>query len=170
MLTEQHIREGLSRAYILAVAHRAGFNCSMREFDYGIDGTFHEIARIGSRHVESGFKIDFQAKASSSANLATLRDDALDYKLEAKSQRDLAMTAGTPRILILLLLPDDAATWLTTSEDALVLRRCAWWMSLRCQALTPNEQRVTVSIPRAQRFDVAALRSMMQRVREGEMP
>ena len=28
MLTENHIKEGLSRAYILAVAHRAGFNYS----------------------------------------------------------------------------------------------------------------------------------------------
>lgn len=42
MLTEEHIKEGLSRAYVLAVAHRAGFNISKSEFDYGIDGTFKE--------------------------------------------------------------------------------------------------------------------------------
>ena len=65
MLTESHIKEGLSRAYILAVAHRAGFNCSLkREFDYGIDGTFYDVKVVGKRHVETGYNIDFQAKAS----------------------------------------------------------------------------------------------------------
>ena len=69
MLTENHIKEGLSRAYILAVAHRAGFNCSLREFDYGIDGTFHDIKIVNGRHVESGYRIDFQAKAVSGLHL-----------------------------------------------------------------------------------------------------
>ena len=41
MLIDNHVREGLSRAYIQAIAHRAGYNGSLREFDYGIDGTFH---------------------------------------------------------------------------------------------------------------------------------
>lgn len=174
MLTDNHIREGLSRAYIQAVAHRAGLNLSLREFDYGLDGTFHEVTRVAepdgrARYRESGFKIDFQAKASSS-DLIELRDEALSYKLEAKSQRDLVVEGGTPRILIVLLLPDDPAQWLTCTEDALTLRRCAWWVSLRGQAETDNLKTVRIDIPRAQRFDAETLNAMMDRVRLGELP
>ena len=58
MITEEHIKEGLSRAYIMAVCLRAGFNFALREFDYGIDGTFIELADMaGGGKVESGFKI-----------------------------------------------------------------------------------------------------------------
>lgn len=175
MLTDNHIREGLSRAYIQAVAHRAGFNLSVREFDYGLDGTFHEVSRVEEpdgryRYRESGFKIDFQAKASSSPEHIELRDEALSYKLEAKSQRDLVLAGGTPRILVVLLLPDDPAQWLTCAEDALTLRRCAWWVSLGGQSPTANDKTVRVDIPRAQRFDTEALTAMMDRVRSGGLP
>lgn len=175
MLTDKHIREGLSRAYIQAVAFRAGFNVAFDAFDYGIDGTFSEVKRVNepngtSRYRQSGFKIDFQAKASSSANRLSISDTSIEFALEAKSQRDLADPEGTKRILILLVLPDDPAQWLATDEDALVLRRCAWWLWLQGQAPTTNSDSVVVQIPRAQRFDVAALQAMMQRVRVGETP
>jgi len=167
MLTENHIREGLSRAYILAVAHRAGFNCSVREFDYGIDGTFHEITRRGGRYIESGYKIDFQAKAASSTNSVTVRDSSVDYDMEVKTQHDLAMDVGTPRILILMVLPENQDEWLTITEDALALKRCAWWASLEGQTPTTNKNTIMVPVPRTQIFDVAALSAMMERVRAG---
>lgn len=80
------------------------------------------------------------------------------------------VTGGTPRILVVLLLPDDAAQWLTCTEDALTLRRCAWWASLRGQAATANDKTLRIDIPRAQRFDAEALGAMMDRVRSGEFP
>ncbi|WP_201447867.1 hypothetical protein [Calothrix sp. PCC 7507] len=46
MLTEPHILESLSRAYIRAVAGKAGLNLSIREYDYGVDGNFDEIIPI----------------------------------------------------------------------------------------------------------------------------
>ncbi len=35
MLTEAHIKEGLSKSYVSAIATRAGMNCAIREYDYG---------------------------------------------------------------------------------------------------------------------------------------
>jgi len=168
MLTENHIKEGLSRAYILAVAHRAGFNCSLREFDYGIDGTFHDVKVIGKRRVETGFNIDFQAKASQNCAVSTA---GVTYVLSAKNQRDLVETeVGTPRILIVLALPKDSNDWLQTSTDKLVLQRCAWWLSLRGHPPTQNDTASTIKIPLNQSFDVAALTAMMNRVKRGELP
>lgn len=64
MITGNHTQEALCRAYLQAVAGRAGLNVSIgdREFDYGIDGTFNEV-QIRSlpggrqRHVESGIQM-----------------------------------------------------------------------------------------------------------------
>ena len=168
MLTENHIKEGLSRAFILAVAHRAGLNCAFQAFDYGLDGSFRDVKTVGSRRVESGFSIDFQAKASENC---TLDDDFVTYSLESKSHKDLVDgTVGAPRILIVLALPADKTKWLEVSAESLVLRRSAFWMSLRGEAPTSNKTTQVVKIPRAQVFDVQAVTGMFGRVRAGGFP
>ncbi len=167
MLTENHIKEGLSHAYIRAIAHRAGFNVSVREFDYGIDGTFLPVKSRDGRLVESGFPLDFQAKASQRPEID---GDQVVYDLEAKTHRDLTDTDGGPRILILLALPTDKTEWLTVSDEALVLRRCAWWVSFRGQKPTDNDATQRVRIPTTQRFDVGALATLMRRVQKGDLP
>jgi hypothetical protein len=43
VLTDQHIAESLSRAYVRAIAGRAGLNLAIREYDYGVDGSFDEV-------------------------------------------------------------------------------------------------------------------------------
>jgi hypothetical protein len=65
MITIQHTKEALSRAYILAVAGKAGHNLVLeRTFDYSVDGSFRQVEHSGSRRRETGFALDFQAKAS----------------------------------------------------------------------------------------------------------
>jgi len=98
-MTEQHIKEQISRAYAKAIAARAGI--VLREYDgldYGLDGRFSDVEYdIGrKRYVESGFGIDFQIKATT--NILP-KGDKLLYDLEAKKCRDLIKTKiGTPRI------------------------------------------------------------------------
>ena len=71
MLTIQHIQEDLSRAYIQAVAAKAGVNLSLgtQAHDYGVDGTFHQVEAIPRvdaegkpymRRRNSGFNLEFQ--------------------------------------------------------------------------------------------------------------
>ena len=43
MLIDQHIAEALSRAYVSAIAGRAGLNLAIREYGYGVDGSFDEV-------------------------------------------------------------------------------------------------------------------------------
>lgn len=170
MLTENHIREGLSRAYISAVAHRAGYNCSFsREFDYGVDGSLHEIKMRDNRRVENGFTIDFQAKAS---KLVTINSTSVVYDLEAKSFNDLTdpdRNPAVPFILILLAMPDKDAEWITHTRSELTLRRCAYWMSLRGVAPTTNTERRRIEIPIGNVFDVPGVRDLMGRVKRSEV-
>ena len=168
MLTDNHIREGLSRAFILAVAHRAGLSCSLANFDYGVDGTLNEIQIKDKRHFESGFCIDFQAKASGEAEIGA---SEVVYDLEAQAYNDLVNTdrGGKPFILIVLALPADRSQWLEVTADALLLRRCAFWISLRGQSPTTNSSTQRIKIPRANVFDVNAVRTLMERHKAGEV-
>ena len=66
----------------------------------------------------------------------------------------------------MLFLPSDADKWLSHSEDELILRRCAYWVSLRGAPPTDNDTGVTVKIPKAQTLtpdDLAALAARLSR-------
>lgn len=161
----QHIQEGLSKAYVSAIAHRAGFGLSKPEFDYGIDGTVTEITRLSGRYSESGYKLDYQLKASVNV---TKTGGEIVFPLEAKNYNDLVEEfVGTPRILIVYSMPQDEGVWLETSGEALILRHCAWWISLKGKEKTTNTDTKTVHIPEANILDVEGLKSLMALVKNG---
>ncbi len=168
MLIRSHRQESLSRAYIQAIASRCGLNCSFREFDYGIDVTVHLIQRRDNRYVETGFNIDIQAKSTYGA---IVTDTEVLYDMEVKTYDDLRdPDVGTPRILALLVQPEVEADWTAMTEEELMLRRCAYWLSVKGKEPTTNTSTIRVSIPRVNRFSVEALQGIMERVRNGEDP
>lgn len=76
MLTEQHIKEGLSLAYVEAVSAHAGANLSApRRHDYGIDGTFQRVTIYQSRRRETGHMLNFQCKSTVDWQLAYPSDE-----------------------------------------------------------------------------------------------
>lgn len=126
-MTQNDIEEALSRAYVYAVAGRAGVNISGPVKDYGVDGTFRRITTFQGMHFENGFPIDFQLKASIGCSFEPLH---LVYDLEADAYQKLAYRRNNgafPHILILMALPHDTGYWLGHSEDALLLRQCCYW-------------------------------------------
>jgi len=166
MLTRSHRQEALSRAYIHAIAGSCGLSCSFRDFDYGIDMTLHEIKQRDAQYFETGFRIDIQAK-SCAAPLAA--DGPIVYDLGVWSYEILRESPATlPRLLVLLILPSDELDWTAHSEDGLLLRKCAYWMSLRGMPETSNVATVRLTIPRANVFSAPALRELMNKVRAGE--
>jgi hypothetical protein len=166
VLTKNHQQEALSRAYIQAVAGRCGLGCIYRDFDYGIDMTLHEIRRRGRRYIESGFKLDIQAKSVAGAPLT---DTHVLYDMRVAAYDDLRdPDVGCPRILVVLALPADEAAWTDQSEEAFSLRGCAYWLALRGMGPTANRHTVRVPVPRANVFSVGALAGLMARVRQGE--
>ena len=173
MITEQHTCEALSRAHLLTVAARAGANLECRpamgdrEFDYGVDGTFHSIQIIGGRRAESGFALDFQLKASTRWRS---KKDGIVYDLEAAAYNDLARraaaTGSTPIILLLLCLPEDRQQWVTVSDKELILRKCCYWHVISGET-SENVSRVRITIPREQLLTPEALGSLIDRVTNG---
>ena len=168
MLTEQHIIESLSRAYVRALAGKAGLNLSVREYDYGVDGNFDEITIRDKRRVESGFSLSFQLKAST---LWQRDDNTVIYDLEAKTYNDLVLRRNfrmaVPCILILFALPPDPSQWLIYNEEEMRLRGSCYWDYLS-GAPTENRQSVRIRIPRQQRLTSESLLDLIEKVKTGE--
>jgi hypothetical protein len=74
-----------------------------------------------------------------------------------------------PRILVVLALPESEDKWLSVTAQELILRRCAYWASLACEPETENKSSIAVSLPMGNRFDIGALRSLMDRARTGAL-
>jgi hypothetical protein len=168
VLTNQHIAESLSRAYVRAIAGRAGLNLAVREYDYGVDGSFDEVVVRQNRRVESGFSLSFQLKASTQWQL---NDDRVVYDLDVKTYNDLilrrSMRTATPCILILLALPSDSMQWLICEETQLRLQGTCYWEYLS-GSLSENRQSVRIRIPRSQRLNPESLLTLIENVKIGE--
>ena len=151
-------KERFSLAYIQAVAARAGYEALETKPDIdSVDGLLRST--VGKRP-----QIDFQAKASSRD---ILQSSHVAYPLKMKNYEDLRAETVIPRILIVVLLPDDEAEWMTHSEEELVMRRCGYWLSLRGAPTVQNTSQATVKLPRLQLVNVTQLRQLMVRAENG---
>lgn len=170
MITEQHMAEDLSEAYVRAVAARARITLSaMRNHDYGVDGTFNRIQTINGRRAETGFKLDFQLKASKNW---TEQDGKVIYDLPVKNYNDLVDRAtkrnATPFILVLLCLPDAVENWIEITAEHLLLRKFCFWHRLSGPR-TDNAVTKRIEIPSAQRLTAEAVSSLLEQVEKGEL-
>ncbi|CAO3358124.1 DUF4365 domain-containing protein [Azospirillum melinis] len=164
MITKQHTQECLSRAFIHAVAGRAGVNFNMDSaFDYGIDGQFRRVGKRGTRRVDSGLVLDFQLKATTDWEHD---GEFVVYDLEAKTYNDLVgrEPAEIGAVLILLCLPKDEAEWLVFQEDRLELRRCCYWERLAGEP-TDNIETKRIRIPRTNLLTVESLNDILDHER-----
>jgi hypothetical protein len=75
---------------------------------------------------------------------------------------------ATPFILVLLTLTPARTDWLSHTEEKLELRGCAYWLSLRGQAASPNKVSIRVRIPRTNQFTPAGLGQIMETIRRRE--
>jgi hypothetical protein len=159
-------KEQYSRAYLLAVAAVAGFSWSQPSVDDdSVDLTLHQ--RGGGGSVRSP-RLDVQLKCKA-APTPTESEFSLSIKL--KNYDDLRdPTVLVPRILVVVLVPDDLGDWLAHSEAELALRRCAYWVSLRGLPPSTNKTGQTVTLQRQQTFNVQSLRGIMGRIAGGGLP
>lgn len=173
-LSENNIKAELSYAYLHAVATRAGFVCEMagRHSDNaGVDATLRVLEeRLAPDSVYTQFTFDVQLKATSQS--PAIEADRYSFWLDDVKRYDkLRRRAGPfPTVLAVLLLPEDAATWLEQSEEALIARRCVYWTSLWDAPATENSSGQTIYLPKANMLSVDGLRDLARRLsREEEL-
>jgi hypothetical protein len=168
MMTREHRQEALSRAHARAIAAQVGLTVSEPENDYGVDMQLRAITPLGGQRRDRGPHLDLQLKSTTRANLGQAH---LTYDLPVVNYDDVRDTdAQVARILVVLVMPDDEALWLSQSPEELVLRHCAYWLSLKGRPPTTNTATIRVSVPLANVFSPAALRDIVQRLRERRDP
>ena len=160
-------QEQFSKAYVRAIAAVAGFNVCT----YDVDNDSVDLGLVGNRRVGVDVrspKLDMQLKCTMSD---TGHGTELPFYLSLKNYDDLRdPDVHTPRILVVVCVPEDVPEWLHEQPEATAMRRCAYWFSLRGMEPSKNETKERIHIPRTQGFTVAALTQMMDTIGHGGRP
>jgi hypothetical protein len=159
-------KELFSNAYLRAVAAVAGFALAKPEVDD--DSIDWIIAARGAGSLLRRPRVEVQLKCTAQD---LRQEEHLHFPLDIKNYNDLRETnLLVPRILIVVLVPEQLEDWLIQSETEMALRHCGYWVSLRGRAATSNRETVTVLVPRSQMLTPEALRGILERIGSGGVP
>lgn len=155
-MTEEQIKEQLSRHFVELVANREGFKCSKPDPDHGDDLLIHratpEIINGKRLFIPSGETLQVQLKCTCERQIVRA-DDGIKYDLDADAYNRLVFRrqqegSPVPYVLVLLVLPDDEGEWLQVGADQLILRRDAYWYyPERGLDFTQNTSSKRISVP-----------------------
>jgi Domain of unknown function (DUF4365) len=170
-LSKNDVEAELSYAYLHAVAAATGIGCSVadRHLDNaGVDAMVCARDQFAEDSVLTDITLHVQLKATSQQ--PTIRNGKFSYVLDDVKQYDKLRRVSTVpyRILVVLFLPEDAREWLQHTEEVLLLKRCAYWVSLRGAPETTNTSSITIYIPVAQIFSPEGLQQLMVRISKQE--
>lgn len=164
MMTREHRQEALCRAYVQAVAALAGVGTARPDPDYGIDLLLREIGLLNGQHQDTSVQIDLQLRATTRASLT---EAAVIYDLDVNTYNKLRIvSAGSPRILIVLVQPDTEGEWLNQTPDQLSIRHCTYWLSLEGAPPSTASRSVRMAIPLENVFSPESVRTLLQRAKE----
>lgn len=104
-----------------------------------------------------GGRLTAQLKCSENIDLA---GPTFPFDLKVKNYNDLRWPKEqlyVPRILVVVHVPPEPSEWIKCDPGQMVLRRCAYWMSLAGSPEVDNRATIRVHVPTNQVFDGAAL-------------
>ena len=167
MLSDNDVKEQLSYAYLHAIASRAYFGCDRPTVDRdSVDATVSARESLTSDSLLRSPRLDFQLKATA---LPPLVGEAFSFELKLKNYDDLrAEGRHIPLLLAVFIMPDDETQWLTFSEEALIMRRCAYWSNIRGYAPSGNTATQTVTVMRNNILTPQTLRALLVKVSRRE--
>ncbi|MBB4064230.1 DUF4365 domain-containing protein [Gellertiella hungarica] len=171
-LTSQNIESELSYAYIHAVAASAGMGCEVAGRHDDAAGVDAKITAWGPFKGGLLQEVDLKVQLKATVKPPTLAGSCFSYSLAGIPRYDdlRSTEVATPRILVVLFLPSRPEEWVSHSTDALMLRNCAYWVSLRGADPSSNATAQTVYIPQMQKFDPAGLTELMSSLSRFELP
>ena len=171
-LSPPNIESELSYAYLHAVASQAGMSCrdgNRHEDNNGIDAQLTGWLPFVDANTLTEVDIKIQLKAT----IAEPDDDGINFSYRlagANRYNDLrSETISVARILVVLFLPRNAAEWLNHAPEQLVLRRCAYWQSLRGAPQITADSAV-IKFPKTQQFSPDGLAQLAARLARRDYP
>jgi len=174
-MTEELMKEQLSRTFVEAIARRNGYIIGRGEIDMGVDLTIQEIdyeVLNGKRmYFTEGKGIDIQLKATTTKN-AFVKDGIIKYDLEVKNYNSIirrfnfrkVTNKGNPLILILFVLSKDSRRWLVVTKKYVKLRKKAFWYCINnVEPISTNKRTVRIEIPIDNQIDLTTFPMLMKK-------
>jgi hypothetical protein len=166
-MSDSSAKEHLGYVFVRAVVYAAGYSVYRPEVDD--DSIDLGIAARGLMGTCRSPPLEVQVKCTGAGKLTK---GAMSYRLELKNYDDLrAEDYLIPRILVVATMPEPIETGVKLTHAQLSVQFCAYWCSLRGMPEykgKAKEPKVTVHLPRAQKFDSEAVQEMMEQVGRGE--
>ena len=167
MLDENRIKEQLSLAYVKAVAAIKSFSTEIPHVDNdSIDAEICYNGKLDHDSIINSPSIKLQLKATSNPNIIK---DNIHFPLSIKNYNELRLKSNTPRLLVVLCLPELKNDWVTHSIEELILKKCAYFLNLHGQSESTNEYTVTVHIPLSNVFSPDTLYDLMLKTSKEEL-
>ncbi|WP_324674348.1 DUF4365 domain-containing protein [Hymenobacter sp. GOD-10R] len=154
-MTEQQIKEHLSKRYVELIASRSGFKKLGGENDHGVDLVYTRakprFINGEVRYCDTGEYVDLQLKCTCESSVEE-KNGFIIYDLESKTFNDLVERVNNypfaPLYLILMVLPDDQNKWLEVRKHEIALAKCAYWFQPQAgEKYTNNKKQVRIKIP-----------------------
>lgn len=161
-MTEQKIKEYLSRHFIGLVASRRGFKTNPILPDNGTDlvvsRAIVQQRPQGRRIVDDPNVLHLQLKCT--CLKSTVADgDGFKYDLDVVAYNDLVEKWSARHynksLLILMVLPDEVDNWLEVGPEELIMRRAAYWYEPEPNAtICHNAESYRIRVPYANAVDL----------------
>lgn len=168
-MLDTDIEAELSYAYLHAVATQAGFGCEVRgrsADNAGKDAQVSIYERLSAKTVFSDFSIEIQLKACK--NRPKPKNGNLPFSIPIQNYNQLRSKENlAPHLLVVLFLPHDKKDWLNVTPEHLVLRECAFWVSLWMAKEVEGQESRTVYIPEQNILSPKGLRDVATILSEG---
>ncbi|NHZ43673.1 DUF4365 domain-containing protein [Massilia aquatica] len=164
-MTEQQIKEAISREFVRLLAYGSGFKVIDPGLDHGVDLIICPVLRRvepsgKGRFMDSRFKLEFQTKATGLSGIVDSAD-AIKFDLEVKNYNDLIYRrAGFPPLHLVLVIIDPAPPQcVTLNSGKLCLASTAYWFVPEVDAqASANRRRVRIAIPKTNKIGVGFIR------------
>lgn len=169
-LDNKDIESELSYAYLHAVASAAGVNCRI-ENRHG-DNRCVDVILTCYEPFEDSYKEEIDLKVQLKATIAEPAETNLhfSYFFSGIKQYDFLReeTKSQHRVLVVLFLPKNCSEWLNVSSEQLVLKNCAYWVSLRGADGCTNSSGTTVYLPKEQLLSPKNLLTIFEKLSKNE--
>jgi hypothetical protein len=165
-LHETAVKQEFSLAYAHAVS--AAARCTFEPVRVDVERVDFVIRQVANHLQHTNAMVDVQIKCTSQD---VLKEDGVHWPLDIAHYDDLRdPKVYTPKILVVVVVPDEFLEWFEHAPEQAVLRHGAYWTSLRGMPESTNAAKKTVVLPRDQVFDVPALLGILKRVGDGDLP
>ncbi|HLK29496.1 MAG TPA: DUF4365 domain-containing protein [Puia sp.] len=128
MLNENLRKSELSIAYAHAIAIKCGYALDhIRIDDESVDVSIRCSGKPLANSILSSPSVGIQLKSTSNWEF---KNGKVHFDLKMKNYNDLKALNATPKILVVLCLPQSEDEWISFSPDDLTIRKLAYWLDL----------------------------------------